>query len=223
MVRLQVHPLSKRIISFEFGSIRIRVTPRLPFLPLLIADHIKSSEPLNDFIELYGDEALLSKITEGAGHALYRQHMHELVQWMDKHIALGESALGSLNRYYELIGLDIDELAPETVYKTWQRWKVKKSKENYLPNPEKLSYKKQVVKKTEVFSIVAEFVNENSHLFYTRSNQVDQGMLKKAIMFMLNEHAALTHAQIAKQFDTSRQNVSLHIADFRAIVKHTLV
>lgn len=220
-MQLQVHPLSKRIIEFEYGSSRIRLTARLPFFPLLLSDHIKSTEKLSAYILLEGDETLLNQITEDAGHALYRQHMHELVQWMDKHVAMGESALGSLNRYYKLIDLDIDELAPETVYKHWQRWKLKKNRENYLPKPKNLSYKRQVISKSDVFPIAAEFINDHPHLFYNRSDVVDRNMLRKAFMYLLHKHAAMTHSEIATEFGVTRQNVSLHIADFTAILKHS--
>lgn len=222
---LQVHKLTRLTIIADFGSDHIRVDASSPLVPwLVIKPHTRKAQ-LTEYITLSGPPDLLSTIREDAGFNLYRAHMYQLVQWIDRHVVLEEQAWTWMMHYYRAIGLDIDDLAPETTYKQYQRHTVRKNSKKYLYNQEN-----DVLKNTsplrgalpEVMESTSRLISSLPELFYNRAGSPDASMIRKAIMYGMHHMHDWCQADIASAFGMTQQAVSEHIRSFKAILHRHL-
>lgn len=224
-MKLAVHTFTRKTLIAEYGSDHIHIGATSSLLPHLIVEPRYRNRPLRDQITIIAKDSILAQVRQDAGHNLYVAHMAQLVDWISKHASLEMGAWTWMMKYYELIGLDIDDLPPDRTYKQWQRHVDRKKQKNYLYNPEK-----DVLKNTTPLIGGVECAIEDAGYiiqrypdhFFRADGQPDLYMIKKVLMYAMSDIHHIPQVDIAGYFQITQQAVSSHIGDFRNLYSRLL-
>ena len=222
---IPVHILTKRVLVSEYGSDQINVTSTCAILPLLISQPFKKSKSasLDDHITINcSDEKLLLLLREDAGHNLYLMHMHQFVQWMEMHTRLQVSALNAMTMYYIAIGLDIDELPPERIYKRWQRAVKQKIHGKLVVKSENYVLMNTTYRKRAVYSVLeylARVVQSDPDMFFRATDdQPDESMIRKALMDSF-KNCGWPQKEIAQLMRVTQQSISKGVRSYQVYLE----
>lgn len=224
-MKLAVTTFTRKVLMYEYGSDHVYIGHNSPLLPHLTTAPRKSKRHLKDHIVLVGKDYLINDVRPDAGHNLYVAQMAQLVDWISMHASLDMGAYTWMNHFYDLTGLEDDDLPKDRTYKQWQRHEKRKKRKNYLYNPSK-----PVLKNTSHIGDALKLAMEDagtliqSHpdYFFRADDQPDMYMIKKAMVYVMADRHDIDQVDIAGCFDITQQAVSLHLRDFRSLYQKVL-
>jgi len=218
------HPLTRRTLIAEYQTDIIRIDRKSPMVPMMLSRPLITKTPLRATIEIMADRQVEDAFHPHAGHNLYEYHMDKLVQYICRRVDMGHQAWTSMEEYYQAIQLDIDELAPETVYKRWQRFcwdrdEAKKANDLLTKHPPPVLNKLKAFRAglPECMAIASALIASDPDRYMTTAGQPDRGMLKKAAMYIMTQQRWRLE-QIATHFGETIPNVSYHVTTFKAMI-----
>lgn len=219
MLIIPVHRLTRQTILCDYGSDQIRIDASFPLIPHMVVKPYVHKTHLRAQLIIHGPSSLLATIRQDAGHNLFRAHMQQLIAWIDRHVQKGEQAWTAMMRYYQLVGMDIDDLPPDTVYKAWQRHDTRRKSKKYLYN-ERQDVLKIIspVRGTlnDGLRTASELISEFPDVCFNFAEDPDPSMIKKVIMYALHRRHGWDQSEIAQQFGITQSAVSQHLRSIRA-------
>lgn len=221
-MKLLVHPLTYRTFIAEFGAPDIYIPSNSVLIPIMTSAPVRSKAPLTLSVSVHASPALLREIHPQAGYNLYESHIDKAIQYINRRVSIDGNAWGAMMEYYSAIGLDIDELAPETLYKRYQRFNWAKNNKKYLQNPDKTVLHIATPEKAHIEDFretVALLISQDPAKYHTQAGDPDFFMIKKATMYVMSVYHLWRIIDIADHFDETHQNVSKHIHTFRDMLK----
>lgn len=225
MLIIPVHRLTRQTIVTDYGSDQIRIDASFPLLPHMVVKPYVHKAHMKAELHIQGPSSLLASIRVDAGHNLFRAHMQQLIAWIDRHVQKEEQAWTAMMRYYELIGLDIDDLPPDTVYKAWQRHESRRKSKKYLYNPRQDVLKNISPSKgtlNDGLRTASELLASFPDVCFNFAEDPDPSMIKKVIMYALHERHHWDQIEIGQQFGISQSAVSQHLRSIKAYLKPPL-
>lgn len=214
---IHVHRHSHRVLTRLHGSPTIHLDKASPLVPILTAPARLSRGLLTDQIEITGPAHILSTIDPDAGHSLYLIHKHQLMDWITLHVSMGEGAWPAMMRYYEQMGMTLDDLDPASIYRQWYRDQNRKKAEKSGTNPASCVPKKFRSQKDgldDVMEMAAALIHQYPDTFYSLAGRPDPYMIRKAIMHSMYTHHGWRQIDIASAFGVARSRVSEAISSF---------
>jgi hypothetical protein len=139
-VAIPVHPLSARVLAYEYGSGSIVMNNHDPLFTFITCSPLRTrisrgSDLLDSQVIFHVNDELalhLQQYDWQVGAALLRMHKRELCQFAAAAVALGHKggAKDALYLWLNMRGITEDEYSLETAYKLWQRfgWKLSTEK-----------------------------------------------------------------------------------------------
>lgn len=218
MITIPVHPLTRKAIIYQFGSDHIPVERVRALRPLLTLTSVRSTIKLSCTITITGDTKF---IRADAGYGLYLFHMEQLLDFIRLGVANDRNAYTSMMEYYTIIGLDIDELPPETAYKRWQRSKREKFHRKYLLKPYRGVLRNIGAKNADLNDCLAytsAFIQTHPRLFLKKDGLPSEAMIRKIIMHTLWKRHNWPQQVIAQTFGIRQPTAHEHIRTMDGIL-----
>lgn len=219
------HPLTRQTLLSEYRCHIIYADRKSPLIPIITSPPLITKAKLSASIDIRAEDSLEAAFHPRAGYNLYEYHMDKLVQYICRRDDMGDHAWTAMEDYAHAIGLDIDDLAPETIYKRWQRfcWQRDESikRVNSLKNhtiPVLKNLKRSGTTLQECIEEASLLIASSPDTFMSPHGQPDKYMLKKATMYIMKTRRWRLE-QIATQFGETIPNVSVHISSFRRMIQ----
>jgi hypothetical protein len=210
-VHIPVHRHTLRVITRLQGAPHLIIDQASPLLPLLITRPCIRKVPLRDTIAISGPSQIVLAIREDAGHALYRHHMTQLLDWITLHVSMGQQGWTAMMDYYRAVGLDIDDLDPGSVYRQWYRLAQRKKSTSGLYNPAS-DVPKNITPLSGTLSAVmmttAELIERHPDAFYLRSGLPDPQRIRQAMLYAMAVVHGWSQIDIADRFEITQPAVS---------------
>lgn len=134
-ITIPVAPLSRKIILTEHGGQEpVRLGKRD-----LLHEQLRYKQPEDAYLERQ-QEALTSAITfqvnrnlyehlsprrSKTGYHLYKLHKEQLFRFVHAQVNAKEKALYAIRTFYQIYQITEDDLAEETAYRLWKKWKTR--------------------------------------------------------------------------------------------------
>jgi hypothetical protein len=139
-VCLPVHPVSRKIILTEYGAEPLNVDSQDVLWGMLQHNRFlkrrnrrTSADELTAILHISVDKELVAPLLQNAisvGIFLYKYHRNEMCRYTWSQNRLGAHARQSILEFFHTYDINEDDLALESAYKVWQRWKWKKCTDN---------------------------------------------------------------------------------------------
>lgn len=135
---IPVHPLSKKIMMIDLPhqeEIIILDKRNIYYDHIYVKEMSADSRTRNLSMRLLTDEISISfngtmELHPNIGVYLYKLHREELFKHTYRFVWAGFSAKEGIRNFYDIYGIEEDELNSDDMYRIWQRWKSGKP----LPN-----------------------------------------------------------------------------------------
>jgi hypothetical protein len=216
-VLIHVHRHSYRVLTTMYGSASIHLDKASPLVPILTAPTSISRGLMTDQIEITGSSRIIASISPDAGHNLYLVHKHQLMDWITLHVTMGEMVWPAMMRYYDQMGMTLDDLDPASVYRQWFRHQNRKKSTKGATNAacdvlKKLRPRKGTL--DDVLEDVAMIIHQYPDTFYTLGGRPDPYMIRKAIMHTMHLAHGWRQTDIVAAFGVHKARVSRSISSF---------
>lgn len=233
-ITLPVHPVSKKIILVEYGrkpgaAIKIKKN-HLLLQQLLYADHNPNIAYLNELlttsIEIKLGQNYAHRVgrNKAAGYHIYKFHLNMMLHFMLGQVMGGLPAYPAMLQWYDMYGIDDNDMSFDAAYKRWQRWSETKK---YVKHWRKLTHnvhsdanKRGGLKRPaeDVLEAAANYLASVLDECFNTREDLSVNMIRRALIYIFRDYGCWHNAEIARKFGLKENTIRHHVSRFQGIL-----
>lgn len=236
VVRIPVHPISRKIILRE-----CQPTPDQPIVIkkkhllmqlLMYEEKGLSIEYLRNTLTQVIDVRMGRKYglqvrrNYSAGYHVYKYHMDLMLRFMFGQVASGTPAYSAMLNWYDIYGLDDNDLTYDASYKRWQRWIsdfefIKKTGKRWTHRAHSGKSASNLFPLTEedVLQTANAYIAEVLHKCFDDHERISSTMIQRILIYFYREHGDRPIGDLQRRFGLSRSAIFHNVARFKEILE----